>query len=139
MNSTFHILKRILRDGKSYVPAFLLLGGIGLILIPIEFYGLLLSRKLVDKGFLLQDWNTTKGILLILIILGGIAIRVLFGVALLKQQAKLAKVAGAFEIAAIILGLLAFVAMILEIILFFQEERKGRPQQPVQPAAQSAQ
>jgi len=69
MNSTFHILKRILKDGKSYIPAFLLLGGIGLVLIPVEFYGLLLSRKLVDKGFLLQDWDTTKGILFILIIL----------------------------------------------------------------------
>ncbi len=69
MNNTLHILKRILKDGKSYIPIFLLLGGIGLVMIPVEFYGLLLSRRLVDKGFLLQNWETTKEILLILIIL----------------------------------------------------------------------
>ncbi len=69
MNTTIHLLKRIIKDGGSYIPIFLFLGVIGLVLIPIEFYGLLLSRKLIDKGFLLQNWDTTKSILFILIIL----------------------------------------------------------------------
>ncbi len=88
MTNTVHILKRILKDGKSYIPAFLLLGGIGLILIPVEFYGLLLSKKLVDKGFLLQNWDTTKSILFILIILFMLRSLIRYGTSLFSNKVQ---------------------------------------------------
>ncbi|MDB9823272.1 ABC transporter ATP-binding protein, partial [Deltaproteobacteria bacterium] len=69
INNTLPILKRILGDGRPYIPVFLLLGAIGLVMVPIEFYGLLLSRKLIDSGFMVRDWDTIKKILLVLIIL----------------------------------------------------------------------
>jgi ABC-type multidrug transport system fused ATPase/permease subunit len=66
VNKSFQLLKRILKNGKSYIPSFLLLGGIGLVLLPLELYGLMLSRKLIDKGLLLHDWDVIQHILLIL-------------------------------------------------------------------------
>jgi ABC-type multidrug transport system fused ATPase/permease subunit len=88
MNEALHVLKRILKDGKAYIPTFLLLGAIGLVMIPVEFYGLLLSRKLVDKGFLLQNWDTTKGILLILIILFMLRSLIRYGTSLLSSKVQ---------------------------------------------------
>lgn len=69
MNNKLKLLKRILDIGKSYIHIFILLGVIGLALIPVDLYGLILSRKLIDEGFLLKNWNTIKQILLILIII----------------------------------------------------------------------
>ncbi|MBN1832489.1 MAG: ABC transporter ATP-binding protein [Deltaproteobacteria bacterium] len=88
MNNTFHILKRIIKDGKSYIPAFSLLGGIGLVLIPVEFYGLLLSKRLVDKGFLLQNWDTTKDILFILIILFMLRSLIRYGTSIFSNKVQ---------------------------------------------------
>ncbi len=69
MAQTFHLLKRVLNDGKPYIPAFLILGGVGLLLIPIKVYGLFLSRQLIDEGFLPQRWDTIRDILFLLILL----------------------------------------------------------------------
>lgn len=69
MNHTWFLIKRIVKRGRSYIPAFLLLAGLGLLLLPVEFYGLLVSRKLIDQGFLLQNWTTIREILFVLIIL----------------------------------------------------------------------
>ena len=66
LNKSFQLLKRILKNGRSYIPSFLLLGGIGLVLLPLELYGLMLSRQLIDKGLLLHDWDVIQHILLIL-------------------------------------------------------------------------
>ena len=86
MNNTLYILKRILKDGKSYIPTFLLLGGIGLVMVPIEFYGLLLSRKLIDKGFLLQNWDTIKDILFVLIVLFMLRSLIRYGTSLFSSK-----------------------------------------------------
>ncbi|MBW1805139.1 MAG: hypothetical protein JRJ06_01980, partial [Deltaproteobacteria bacterium] len=69
MDNSYNLFKRILSDGRLYIPAFLILGGIGLVMVPVEFYGLLLSRRLIDKGFLVQDWDIIKDVLLVLVIL----------------------------------------------------------------------
>jgi ABC-type multidrug transport system fused ATPase/permease subunit len=69
MNYTWFLIKRTIKKGRAYIPAFLLLAGLGLLLVPLEFYGLLLSRRLIDQGFLLQNWGTIRKILFILIIL----------------------------------------------------------------------
>ena len=89
MNTTIQLLKRILKDGKPYIPIFSILGGIGLILVPIEFYGLLLSRKLIDKGFLLQNWDAIKNILFILIILFLIRTVIHYGTMILSTKIQL--------------------------------------------------
>ena len=47
MNS-FQLLKRIIKKGRRYIPVFLILTCTGFILLPVEFYGLILSRKLID-------------------------------------------------------------------------------------------
>jgi subfamily B ATP-binding cassette protein MsbA len=69
MDGPFHNLKRVLREGRSYIPTFLFMGGLGLAILPVEFYALILSRKLIDQGFLLQNWLTIRETLLILIVL----------------------------------------------------------------------
>ncbi len=66
MNKSFQLLKRILKNGRSYISSFLLLGVIGLVLLPLELYGLMLSRKLIDKGLMLHDWDVIQHILLVL-------------------------------------------------------------------------
>lgn len=89
MNNSFHLFKRILRDGRSFIPTFLLLGVIGLVMVPIEFYGLLLSRKLIDKGFLLQNWDFIKGILFVLIILFMFRSLISYGTAIFSTRFQL--------------------------------------------------
>ncbi|MGA1789895.1 MAG: ABC transporter ATP-binding protein [bacterium] len=66
MNNHLQIIKRIMEKGRSYIPAFIALAGMNAVLVPVEFYGLLLSRKMIDRGFLLRNWPTIKGIILIL-------------------------------------------------------------------------
>lgn len=68
MNPSFQLLRRVLRKGKPYIPVFLLLGGVGLVKVPLELYALLLSRKLIDQGFLQQSWDTIKQTLLFFIL-----------------------------------------------------------------------
>lgn len=89
MNNTYHLLKRILRDGRPYILPFLLLGGVGFVLVPVEFYGLLLSRKLIDKGFLVQDWYVIKDILFVLIILFMARSLILYGTAIFSSKFQL--------------------------------------------------
>ena len=69
MNTSILTLKRILKDGRTYVPAFLVLGSMSLLMIPLEVYLLMLSRRLIDKGFVIRDWSAIQDILLALIIL----------------------------------------------------------------------
>jgi len=45
------------------------LGVVGFALVPVELYGLLLSRKLIDQGFLLQNWHLARNVICILLIL----------------------------------------------------------------------
>ncbi|MHA2248633.1 MAG: hypothetical protein ACXADY_27055, partial [Candidatus Hodarchaeales archaeon] len=58
-------------------------------MVPVEFYGLLLSRRLIDQGFLLQNWDTIKDILLILIILFIVRSIIAYGIPLLSTIAQL--------------------------------------------------
>jgi len=69
MNISLQLLKRILSREKSYIPSFLLLGVIGLAMLPVELYGLFLARKLIDSGFITQSWNVIRQTLWVLVIL----------------------------------------------------------------------
>ena len=69
MNKKTLIIHRVLKDCKRHIPAFAALGSINLLLVPIEIYALLLSRQLIDKGFLQQDWDVVRTLLAILIVL----------------------------------------------------------------------
>lgn len=89
MDSFVPILKRILDDGRSYVPSFLLLAGIGFLMIPLDFYVLLLSRKIIDKGFIVQDWETIKYTLIIMIILFLIRSVIRYGTSIFSTKLEL--------------------------------------------------
>ncbi|MBN1848228.1 MAG: ABC transporter ATP-binding protein [Deltaproteobacteria bacterium] len=89
MTATIHLFKRILKDGKAYIPIFSFLGGIGLLLIPVEFYALLLSRKLIDRGFLLQNWDAIKDILFLLMILFLVRTIIHYGAMVLSTKVQL--------------------------------------------------
>ena len=69
MNKNTLIIQRVLKDCKRYIPAFAAFGSINLLLVPIEIYALLLSRRLIDKGFLQQDWDVVRTLLAILFVL----------------------------------------------------------------------
>ena len=69
MNISLQLLKRIIRREKSYIPSFLLLGTIGLAMVPVELYGLFLTRKLIDSGFLTQSWFVIRQTLWVLVVL----------------------------------------------------------------------
>lgn len=56
-------------EGRIFIRSFLLLGIVGIGLVPVELYGLLLSRKLIDQGFLLQNWQLARDVICILLIL----------------------------------------------------------------------
>ncbi|MBN2123480.1 MAG: ABC transporter ATP-binding protein [Deltaproteobacteria bacterium] len=89
MNAFLPILRRIIDEGRPRIPSFLLLSGVGLLLIPLDFYGLSLSRKLIDKGFMVQDWQVTKGILLILILVFFVRSLAGYGTALFSTRLQL--------------------------------------------------
>lgn len=89
MNTTIRLLQRIIKNGRSSIPIFLLLGGGGFAMVPVEFYGLFLSRRLIDEGFLLQNWDTIKDILLVLIILFIIRSLIAYGIPLLSTIVQL--------------------------------------------------
>lgn len=65
MNNSFQILKRVIREGRSYILYFVIQGLIGLLNIPVELYGALIVSKLIDRGLLLQDWQATQKYLFI--------------------------------------------------------------------------
>lgn len=89
MNNSYNLFKRILGDGRSYIPTFLTLGGIAFVMVPVEFFGLLLSRKLIDNGFMLRDWDTIKDILLVLIILFMLRGLISYGTAIFSTRFQL--------------------------------------------------
>jgi ABC-type multidrug transport system fused ATPase/permease subunit len=89
MHKTIQLLTRIIKQGRSYIPFFIAQGLIGFISMPLDLYGLFLFRKLIDKGFLLQDWQTTKNILLILLALFVIRSVSTFGASLFFSKIKL--------------------------------------------------
>jgi len=65
--------------------------------------------------------------LLILFVLGGLALKITFGVGLYKlkkNELALGGWAGSFEIGSLILSGLGEIAMILETIMFFQASKK---------------
>ncbi len=86
---TFQLLKRTLKKGRPYIPAFLFLGGLGLLMVPVEIYGLQLFRKLIDKGLVLQNWGRTRDVLLILIVLIIIRSLVNYGTSLFSKKLQL--------------------------------------------------
>lgn len=63
------IIQRVLKDCRRHIPEFAALGCINLLLVPVEIYALLLSRRLIDKGFLQQNWDVVKTLLAILFVL----------------------------------------------------------------------
>ncbi|RPI78760.1 MAG: ABC transporter ATP-binding protein [Desulfobacteraceae bacterium] len=69
MSKTFTLLTRIIRQGKSYIPYYILQGFIGLATTPLDAYGILLSIRLIDKGLLMQDWPVVQKTLLTLFML----------------------------------------------------------------------
>lgn len=89
MPKTTQLLTRIIKQGKSYIPFFVAQGLIGFISIPLDLYGLFLFRKLIDKGFLLRDWQTTKNTLLILLALFVIRSILTFGASLFFTRIQL--------------------------------------------------
>ena len=89
MDTTLNTFKRILNDGRSKIPAFLVLGVIGLFMVPLDFYGLLLSRKLVDEGFMTRDWATTRHLLIVLFVLFVIRSTVRYGTAVFSTKMQL--------------------------------------------------
>ncbi len=89
MEKTLELTRRILKDGKTYIPFFLFLGVINLAMIPLEIYGLFLSRNLVDQGFLLHDWDVIKGVLYILISIFLIRSFLHYGTALFFEKFRL--------------------------------------------------
>jgi subfamily B ATP-binding cassette protein MsbA len=70
-NQTYKLFKRILHEGKPYIIPFAFLGAIGLVMVPVELYGLLLTRKMIDQGFLAQNWELTRNIVILLVLLFG--------------------------------------------------------------------
>ena len=40
-------------------------------MVPVELYGLLLTRKVIDQGFLAQNWDLTRNIVILLVLLFG--------------------------------------------------------------------
>lgn len=82
--------------------------------------------KMPGFGMLLDKFGTgSLWVLIGLFFVGNAIIRILVGRAWLKRtEIKLAKLAGWFEIVGAILSIGTFVAMIMEIIIFFQEDKK---------------
>lgn len=68
-NQTYRLLVRILKEGRAHIPSFAFLGGLGLVMVPVELYALLLTRKMIDQGFLLQNWNLSRNIVFVLVLL----------------------------------------------------------------------
>jgi ABC-type multidrug transport system fused ATPase/permease subunit len=58
-------------------------------MIPLDFYVLLLSRKIIDKGFIVQDWKTIKYTLIIMIILFLIRSVVRYGTSIFSTKLEL--------------------------------------------------
>ena len=69
MHDTFAIIRRILNEGRAYLPSFTALTAIAFLMIPVELYSLLLSRRLIDQGFLPRDWSLVRTLLLTLFLL----------------------------------------------------------------------
>lgn len=69
MHKTFSIVRRIVRDGSGYVPYFALLGGVSLLMVPLELYALLLSRRVIDEGFLQRDWVLVRSLIVTMFVL----------------------------------------------------------------------
>jgi len=67
----------------------MLLGVVGCALVPVELYGLLLSRKLIDQGFLLQNWQLTRNVIGILFILFVLRSIVAYALSLLSTGLQL--------------------------------------------------
>ncbi|MFC1891184.1 ABC transporter ATP-binding protein [Thermodesulfobacteriota bacterium] len=69
MNDSLKLLKRVLHDGREKIPSYILVSAVSLVMVPIELYSLVIMKKLIDGGFMVQDWVNIKGSLAILILL----------------------------------------------------------------------
>lgn len=69
MQNTIAVFRRIFTEGRSHVPVFVVLGGISLLMVPLELYALLLSRRVIDEGFLQRDWTVVRSLLVVMFFL----------------------------------------------------------------------
>jgi ABC-type multidrug transport system fused ATPase/permease subunit len=89
MAGLIQILNRILKEGRPYIPSFAIIGTINLATIPIEFYSLLLTRNLIDNGFINRDWNIIRNVLLILLIIFLFRSLIQYGTAIFSARLQL--------------------------------------------------
>jgi ABC-type multidrug transport system fused ATPase/permease subunit len=82
-------VRRILTDGRRYIPSFTALSAIALLMVPVELTALLLSRRLIDQGFLEQNWAVIRSLLAVLFMLFVLRSIVTYATALFSARLQL--------------------------------------------------